>query len=116
MVEDVRGETRSRAEVVVGMIGGQWKLLILHNLVYGGTTRFNELQRKIAGITQTMLTKQLRALAADGLVDRQVFAEVPPRVEYSATKKAKDLDSFFQAMNGWGARHLPDDSPDSAGI
>ena len=63
--------------------------------------------RRRAGITQTMLTKQLRQLQADGLVARRAYAEVPPRVEYTATARARDLDPFFRAMHAWGERHLP---------
>ena len=96
-----------RIEDVVKMIGGKWKLLLLRHLIYGGTARFNQLHRQIAGITQTMLTKQLCELEADGLVLRVAYAEVPPRVEYSATAKASDLDDFFQAMHYWGSRNLP---------
>ena len=95
-----------RVEDVVRLIGGKWKLLILRQLIYGGTKRFGELRRAIDGITQTMLTKQLRALEADGLVARKAYAEVPPRVEYAATPMAKDLDGFFMAMHGWGGRNL----------
>lgn len=100
-------DTVCRVEDVVRMIGGKWKLLILRHLIFGGTIRFNELHRRIEGITQTMLTKQLRQLATDGLVSRQVYAEVPPRVEYSATARAKALDGFFDAMHQWGSAHLP---------
>ncbi len=93
------------AEEVVRMIGGKWKLLLLRQLIYGGVMRFGELRRGTPGITQTMLTKQLRALEEDGLVTREVFPEVPPRVEYTATDKAKDLDKFFRAMYTWGEKH-----------
>lgn len=86
---------------VADLIAGKWKLLILHRLIFEGTKRFNELQRSIDGITQTMLTNQLRALEADGLVTRTVFAEVPPRVEYAATVEALDLKPVFHAMNRW---------------
>lgn len=95
-----------RVEDVVRMIGGKWKLLILRQLIFSGTTRFKQLERSVTGITQTMLTKQLRELQADGLVARQAYAEVPPRVEYSATAKARDLDDFFQSMHHWGSRNL----------
>lgn len=86
---------------VVQMIGGKWKLMLLRNLIYGGIKRFGELKRLVPGITQTMLTKQLRALESDGLVTRHVYAEVPPRVEYEATAKAKALNGFFRAMHRW---------------
>ena len=99
-------EESCRMEEVVTMIGGKWKLLILRHLIYGGTTRFNALQRRIDGITQTMLSKQLRELAGSGLVSRRAYAEVPPRVEYSATRKARNLDDFFMAMHRWGEGNL----------
>lgn len=63
--------------------------------------RFNELRRKIDGVTQAMLTKQLRALEQDGLISRKIYPEVPPRVEYSATQKAIDLREMFEAMHRW---------------
>ncbi|MFV2057794.1 MAG: winged helix-turn-helix transcriptional regulator [Thiohalomonadales bacterium] len=90
---------------VVRMIGGKWKLMILRQLIYNGVIRFNELRRSIKGISQTMLTKQLRELEQDDLLMRRVFAEVPPRVEYTATAKAKDLDQMFSAMYAWAKRH-----------
>ncbi len=90
---------------VVRKIGGKWKLAILRQLVYNGTRRFGELRRDIPGITQTMLTKQLRELEDDGLVARKIYAEVPPRVEYTATRQAADLDKFFQEMYEWGIRN-----------
>lgn len=93
------------APLVFGMIGGKWKLSILQNLIFLGTRRFGELRREIPGITQTMLTSQLRALEADGLVAREVFAEVPPRVEYSATEAALALRPAFEAMHDWWHAH-----------
>ncbi len=87
--------------VVVDLIGGKWKLLILQILIFHGTKRFGELKKRIDGITQTMLTNQLRALETDGLVSREIFAEVPPRVEYSATKAGMDLKPVFNAMHHW---------------
>lgn len=94
------------AEEVVRMIGGKWKLLILRQLVYGGVKRFSALKKGTPGITQTMLTKRLRDLEADGLVTRTVYPEIPPRVEYEATSKALDLDQFFRAMHAWGTRNV----------
>ncbi|WP_425607351.1 winged helix-turn-helix transcriptional regulator [Roseibium sediminicola] len=70
-----------------------------------GTKRFGELKRAINGVTQSMLTGQLRALEKDGLVHREVFPEVPPRVEYSATELALDLQPVFLALHDWWKRH-----------
>jgi len=86
---------------IAKLIGGKWKLIVLQILIFHGTHRFNELRRKIEGITQTMLTNQLRALEEDGLISRKVYAEVPPRVEYSVTQKAMDLNEMFEAMHRW---------------
>lgn len=86
---------------IAKLIGGKWKLIILQILIFQGMKRFNQLRRQINGITQTMLTSQLRALEADGLVHRKVYAEVPPRVEYTATQRAHDLEEMFLAMHTW---------------
>jgi DNA-binding HxlR family transcriptional regulator len=86
---------------IAQLIGGKWKLIILQILIFQGMKRFGELRKLIAGVTQTMLTNQLRALERDGLVSRKVYAEVPPRVEYSATLRALDLEQMFQAMHAW---------------
>jgi len=86
---------------VIGMIGGKWKLLILQILIFQGTKRFGELRKRIDGITQTMLTNQLRALEADGLVTRKVYAEVPPKVEYSASADGLALKPVFTSMHAW---------------
>ena len=90
---------------IAQLIGGKWKLIVLQILIFRGTKRFNELRRMIGGVTQTMLTNQLRALEKDGLVHRKVYAEVPPRVEYSATQKALDLSDMFQCMHNWWTKH-----------
>ncbi|MDE2563057.1 MAG: helix-turn-helix transcriptional regulator [Sphingomonadales bacterium] len=82
------------------LIAGKWKLEILW-LLYHRTHRFGELQRTIPGVTQHMLTRQLRELEADGLVTRTVFAEVPPRVEYSMTEATKALEPTIQALMEW---------------
>lgn len=86
---------------IAQLIGGKWKLIILQILIFQGMQRFNELRRRINGITQTMLTNQLRALENDGLVKRKVYAEVPPRVEYTATPRAMALEKMFLAMHNW---------------
>jgi DNA-binding HxlR family transcriptional regulator len=82
------------------LLSGKWKLEImwlLNQRVY----RFGELRKSIPGITQHMLTAQLRELEADGLVSRTVFAEVPPRVEYEITEKARGLGPTMQALTAW---------------
>ena len=86
---------------VAKLIGGKWKLIILQILIFRGVHRFGELRRRIDGITQTMLTNQLRALESDGLIGRRVYAEVPPRVEYSATARALALERVFLAIHDW---------------
>ena len=105
MKKEVNGCDDSLPERIISRIGGKWKLLILWHLIFKGTYRFNELQRGIEGISQRMLTNQLKELEKDGLVHRKAYAEVPPRVEYSATEAAIDLKKVFKAMHNWGVHH-----------
>ncbi|MEI6429795.1 MAG: helix-turn-helix domain-containing protein [Pseudanabaena sp. ELA607] len=88
-------------EATLKAIGGRWKVLILHEL-FGGTKRFGELHRLLQGITQKMLTQQLREMEQDGLVHRQVYLLVPPKVEYSLTDLGKTLKPVLDAMHDWG--------------
>ncbi|WP_207536278.1 winged helix-turn-helix transcriptional regulator [Desertivirga arenae] len=88
----------------VCMIGGRWKLLILCKLE-NGKLRFSELRDKINGITERMLTLQLRELEKEGLVKRTVYAEVPPRVDYELTKIATELLPIWGQLSNWGAKH-----------
>jgi DNA-binding HxlR family transcriptional regulator len=88
----------------VGMISGRWKLEILYLLSHG-TRRFGELKRGLPGITQHMLTAQLRALERDGLIRRTVYAEVPPRVEYENTPAARRLRPIFVEIVKWAEEH-----------
>jgi len=90
---------------IAKLIGGKWKLIILQILIFHGTKRFNEMRRIIEGITQTMLTNQLRALESDGLITRKIYPEVPPRVEYTATKRALDLKDMFHTMHAWWEKY-----------
>lgn len=86
------------------LLSGKWKLDILW-LVNQRIHRFGELRKAIPGITQHMLTAQLRELEADGLVSRTVFAEVPPRVEYEITAKARGLGPTMEALAAWWQEH-----------
>jgi DNA-binding HxlR family transcriptional regulator len=89
-------------EITLKLIGSKWKLLILRNLLNCSIQRFSELARGINGISQKMLTQHLRQMEDDGLVLRTVYAEVPPRVEYSLTDKGKSLKPIIDAMHDWG--------------
>ncbi|EAW34936.1 helix-turn-helix domain-containing protein [Lyngbya sp. PCC 8106] len=89
------------AETTLSMINGRWKLLIWREL-FSQVKRFNELQRSLTGITQKMLTQHLREMEADGLVNRKVYAEIPPKVEYSLTPKGESLQPLIEQMHTWG--------------
>ena len=91
-------------EAALEQIAGKWKGLILYHLM-DGTLRFNELSRRVGTVTQRSLTKQLRELEADGIVCRDVFAVVPPRVEYSLTEKGRQLRDAIEALRQWGTQH-----------
>lgn len=86
------------------IIGGKWKVLILYHL-NTETRRFNELQRLLPDITQRMLTLQLRELEQDGIVHREVYPQIPPKVEYSLTKLGLTLMPVIQAMHDWGVNY-----------
>jgi DNA-binding HxlR family transcriptional regulator len=89
---------------IVELIGNKWKLLIIRNLL-GGTQRFNEIRRTIPGISQKVLTDNLRALEKDEIIHREVFPEVPPRVEYSLTELGLSLQTVFDSMIAWGEEY-----------
>ena len=90
--------------VTAETIGGKWKPLILFYLE-GGTRRFGELRRLIPEATKKMLTQKLRELERDEIVHRKVYAEVPPRVEYSLTRHGESLSPILKQMSKWGAKH-----------
>jgi len=92
-------------EATLELIGGKWKGVILYHLLER-TYRFGELKRVMPGITQRMLTKQLRELETDGIVHRKVYAEVPPKVEYSLTEIGESLRGIILTMRDWGRSHL----------
>ena len=85
----------------INIIGGKWKPIILH-MLSEGTMRFGELKRNIPPVSQKMLTQQLRELEADGIVNRKVYAEVPPKVEYSLTDRGVTLKPVLQDLYTWG--------------
>lgn len=99
-------------EVTLELIGGKWKPLILYYL-FEGTRRFGELKRLLPHVTQRMLTRQLRELERDGLVRREVFKEVPPRVEYSLTELGSSLKPLIEAMDAWGEVYVASTAPRS---
>ncbi|WP_019616075.1 winged helix-turn-helix transcriptional regulator [Psychromonas ossibalaenae] len=88
----------------IDKIGGKWKVIILYQL-RGQTLRFGELKKIIPGITQKSLTQQLRALEQDKLVSRKVYAEIPPRVEYSSTELAAKLNPALDLLCDWGKEY-----------
>ncbi len=91
-------------DATLAIIGGKWKALILYHL-RGGPRRFGELRRLIPGVTQRMITQHLRELEADGIIHREVFAVVPPRVDYSLTETGRSLIPILEAMAAWGEAH-----------
>ena len=88
----------------VKLIGNKWKLLILRDLL-AGTKRFGELRKCIGGISQKVLTDNLRSLEEDGIVIRKIYAEVPPRVEYSLSELGETLRPIIKVMEQWGTAY-----------
>ena len=101
-------------EFTLKAIGGRWKVLILREL-FVDTCRFNQLHRALAGITQKMLTQQLRELESDGIIHREVYKQVPPKVEYSLTSKGRSLRSVLDAMHEWGEQFEADAASTNSG-
>ena len=97
--------TKCPVTTTLNVIGGKWKPVILW-ILHDGKRRFSEIRRMIPGITQKMLTQQLRELEADGILNRRVFPVVPPKVEYSLTQYGQTLAPVLQAMATWGEAHL----------
>jgi len=92
---------RCGVEITLNLVGGKWKGLILWHLCQK-TYRFSQLKRRTTGVTQKMLTQQLRELERDGLVHREVYPQVPPKVEYSLTDAGRSLEPLLQLMCKWG--------------
>lgn len=96
-------------ETTLTLIGDKWKVLILRDLM-GGTKRFGELKRSIGSVSQKVLTAQLRAMEESGLLTRRVYAEVPPRVEYTLTETGYSLKPILDAMQCWGEQYKKDNA------
>ena len=92
-------------EAALELIGGKWKGVALYHLL-DSPKRYNELKRALGTVTQRMLTKQLRELEGDGLIERKVFPVVPPHVEYSLSEKGRTLEPILLALRDWGERHV----------
>lgn len=91
-------------EMALEQIAGKWKGLIIYHLM-NGTLRFSELSRQVGKVTQRSLTKQLRELESEGIVHREVYPVVPPKVEYSLTEKGKNLHDVIKALGDWGQKY-----------
>lgn len=92
---------------VIQMLQGKWKLQIIYELCIQSPMRFGELKKMLKPITNTMLTNALKELEEDGLVHREQYNEIPPRVEYSLTEKGQDLLPVFYAISQWGMKYIP---------
>ena len=90
----------------ISLLNSQWKILIMRELLLHSSERYSELQHSVAGISQKMLTQSLHEMTADGIVPRQVFPEVPPRVEYRLTELGQSMDPILKAMHNWGNQYL----------
>ncbi len=97
-------------EATLALIDGKWKGVILYHLLAEApapeeSLRFNALRRRMPNVTQRMLTNQLREMEADGLITRTVYAQVPPKVEYSLTARGRSLEPVIRALKTWGDLH-----------
>ncbi|MGP3638111.1 winged helix-turn-helix transcriptional regulator [Streptomyces sp. 24-1644] len=93
-------------DAAIAVMGGKWKGLILFSLGEEGPLRFGELRRTVPGISERMLILQLREMEASGLVHREVYHQVPPKVEYSLTEFGTSLNSALAALGEWGEEHM----------
>jgi DNA-binding HxlR family transcriptional regulator len=104
--KELNGKTyRCFFELTLLVMGGKWKPVILYHLGSERVMRFSELRRSIGAITERMLARQLRELETDGIVHREVYREVPPRVEYSLTDMGEGLVPILKELRDWGARY-----------
>ncbi|ACQ82345.1 transcriptional regulator, HxlR family [Beutenbergia cavernae DSM 12333] len=101
-----RGPYVCGIDAAMDVVSGKWKSLILWELDAHGTRRFAELRRGLPGVSDKVLTQQLREMEADGLVSREVFPEVPPRVEYTLTEHGVSLNGALRELGTWGSRRV----------
>ena len=97
-------DRKSPATLTLEVIGGKWKVLVLYEL-FIGIKRFSELRRLLSGVTQKMLTQQLREMERDGLIHREIYPQIPPKVEYSLTPLGQSLKPIVDAMCDWALKH-----------
>lgn len=105
MVENIQKYGGCPVSAALKMIGGKWKPLILY-FISVDVNRFGQLQRMMPGCSKRMMTTQLRELEKDGLVHREVFAEVPPKVIYTLTERGESLRPVFSMLSKWGIEHV----------
>lgn len=91
-------------ETTISLIGGKWKLLIMRNLL-SRSWRFNELKKDLKGISQNVLTYNLRSMEKDGIIIRKIYPEIPPKVEYGLTKLGKSMKPIIKSMEKWGIEY-----------
>lgn len=101
---EIGGLPACPVETTLTLMGDRWKLVIVRDLLTG-TKRFGELKKSLTGISQKVLTQHLRAMEQNGLVNRKVYAEVPPRVEYSLTELGRSIKPIHDAMWKWGEEY-----------
>ncbi|RYY41261.1 MAG: transcriptional regulator [Chitinophagaceae bacterium] len=100
-----KAAARCTLQEILGVIGGKWSMSIIYAL-FSGTKRFSELERTIAGINTRMLVKELKNMEANGIVVREVFATVPPTVEYTLTTKGRKLEPIINELYQWGVEYV----------
>ncbi|WP_066190094.1 winged helix-turn-helix transcriptional regulator [Gracilibacillus timonensis] len=106
MTNQSKGETCKELQAALDIISGKWKPIILFHLMENEKLRFSELQRAIPEITRKMLTSQLRELEYNNIVHREIYHQVPPKVEYSMSEYGHGLKPLLIAMRSWGFDHL----------
>src|SRR5690625_3946561 len=106
MTDQYPKEVCEEVQASLDIIAGKWKPSILFYLIKNEKLRFSELQKVMPGITKKMLTSQLRELEYDNIVRREVYPEIPPRVEYSLTEYGHEFEQLLVSMKRWGTKHL----------